>query len=193
MSDSRLPPLRRQDLDETRTSLWDSIASSRGQQVVGEDGALAGPFNAWVTAPTVGSRLLALGTVLRFEISIDRRLIELAIITVGAHWKAEFEWWAHSRMALEAGVSPDVVETVRAGEAPPFSDDSERIVHRVARELVSTGSLAAATYTEAEALLGPAGVVELVSLCGYYTLVSYTLNAFAVPLPAGVAPAWDRR
>ena len=191
MSDSRLPPLRRSDLDETRQSLWDSIASSRGQWIVGDDGALAGPFNAWITAPTVGTRLLALGTVLRFEISLERRLIELAIITVGAHWKAEFEWWAHSRMALEAGVSPDVIESVRRGETPPFADDSERVVHFVARELVSTGSLAEATHAEAETLLGPAGLVELVSLCGYYTLVSYTLNAFAVPLPAGVDPAWD--
>jgi 4-carboxymuconolactone decarboxylase len=191
MSDSRLPPLRRPDLDETRESLWDSIASSRGQWIVGDDGALTGPFNAWITAPTVGTRLLALGTVLRFEISLERRLIELAIITVGAHWKAEFEWWAHSRMALEAGVSPEVIESVRRGDAPPFADDSERVVHLVARELVSSGSVTDATYAEAETLLGAAGLVELVSLCGYYTLVSYTLNAFAVPLPAGVDPAWD--
>ncbi|HEX5266507.1 MAG TPA: carboxymuconolactone decarboxylase family protein [Acidimicrobiales bacterium] len=191
MSESRLPPLRRPDLDETRESLWDSIASSRGQWIVGDDEALAGPFNAWITAPTVGTRLLALGTVLRFEISLERRLIELAIITVGAHWKAEFEWWAHSRMALEAGVSPEVIESVRRGDTPPFADDSERVVHLVARELVSTGSLTEATYAEAETLLGPAGLVELVSLCGYYTLVSYTLNAFAVPLPTGVDPAWD--
>lgn len=190
MTEGRLPPLQREQLDETRAALWDSIASSRGSQMVGPDGALAGPFNAWVHAPTVGTRLLALGTVLRFETSFERRLTELAIITVGAHWKAEFEWYAHARMAREAGVSPEVIEAVRQGDPPPFADDAERIVHAVARELVAGGSLTAATYKEAEGLLGPEGLVELVSLCGYYTLVSYTLNAFAVALPPGVSPAW---
>ena len=192
MSDSRLPPLRRPDLDGTRASLWDSIATSRGPELVGEDGALRGPFNAWVHAPTLGSRLLALGTVLRFESSIERRLLELAIITVGAHWKAEFEWWAHSRMAREAGLAPAVIEAVRRGELPSFADDSERIVHAVAAELVRTGTVSDATHKEAETLLGPAGLVELVSLCGYYTLVCFTLNAFAVPLPPGEEPAWAR-
>ncbi len=57
-------------------------------------GALTGPFNAFVQAPDVGRHLTSLGQVLRFETSIERRLPELAIITVGAHWKAEFEWWA---------------------------------------------------------------------------------------------------
>ena len=193
MSDSRLPPLRRADLDETRASLWESIATSRGQDLVGEDGALRGPFNAWVHAPAVGTKLLALGTVLRFESTIERRLIELAVITVGAYWEAEFEWWAHSRMAREAGVSPEVIDAVRRGDPPPFADDAERVVHAAARELVTTGSLTAGAYAEAEGLLGPAGLVELVSLCGYYTLVSYTLNAFAVPLPPGVEPVWSPR
>ena len=192
MTDSRLPPLRRPDLEGDGASLWDSIATSRGQELVGEDGALRGPFNAWVHAPTVGTRLLALGTVLRFETSIERRLLELAIIRVGAHWKAEFEWYAHSRMAREAGVTPEVIDAVRRGDPPPFADDSERIVHSVASELVTTGTVSDATHREAEALLGPAGLVELVSLCGYYTLVCFTLNAFAVPLPPGQDPVWPR-
>ena len=34
-------------------------------------------------------------------------------------------------------------------------------------------------------LPGDAGTVQFVSLCGCYTLVSFLLNAFAVPLPPG--------
>jgi len=33
-------------------------------------------------------------------------------------------------------------------------------------------------------------MVELVSLCGYYTLVSFLLNAFTVPLPPDALPMW---
>jgi len=41
-------------------------------------------------------------------------------------------------------------------------------------------------------LLGDTGLVELVSLCGYYTLISYLLNAFDVPVPPGAELMWPQ-
>jgi 4-carboxymuconolactone decarboxylase len=61
---------------------------------------------------------------------------------------------------------------------------------RTPGQLVTSGRVDDATYAAAVDLLGNQGMVELVTLCGQYTLVSFTLNAFAVPLPPGVAPAW---
>lgn len=187
---SRLPHPRRDDLDEAGRSVWDAVVGSRGRHVVDDGGGLVGPFNAWVQAPGVGARLCELGATLRFGTSIERRLLELAIIVVAARWKAEFEWWAHARMAREHGVADEVVAAVRRGETPSFEADDEAVVHALARQLVTGGRVDDATYARAVELLGHQGAVELVSLCGYYTLVSFTLNAFAVPLPPGVAPAW---
>jgi 4-carboxymuconolactone decarboxylase len=113
----------------------------------------------------------------------------VAIITVGAHWQAEFEWWAHSRMALHHGVSPAAVEAIAAGETPSLPDD-ERVVYAVARQLVERGHVDVDAYDAARGLLGDRGIVELVTLCGYYTIVSFTLNAFDVPLPPGETPTW---
>jgi 4-carboxymuconolactone decarboxylase len=185
---SRLPFKTRDALDDDGREVWDSITGSRGSIVTGE-GALMGPFNAWVTAPGIGGRLAELGAALRFQSSIERRLLEVAIITVGAHWKAEFEWWAHSRMALHHGVRQEAVDAIAAGTAPQLPDD-ERIVHSVARQLVQTGHLDEATYSAARDLLGDRGIVVLVTLCGYYTLVSFSLNAFDVALPPGEQPTW---
>src|SRR4249920_1977545 len=123
---SRLPLRTREALDEDGQEVWDSITATRGSIVTG-DGGLMGPFNAWVTAPGIGGRLAELGAALRFQSSIERRLLEVAIITVGAHWKAEFEWWAHSRMALQYGVSPETVKAIAAGTTPDLPDD-ERVV-----------------------------------------------------------------
>ncbi len=187
---SRLPYLRRDDLDPDRQGVWDSVVGSRGDQLVNEQGGLAGPFNAFVQAPDVGRHLTALGRVLRFETSMERRLSEVAIITVGAAWKAEFEWWAHARMAREHGVPGAVVDAIGRGDDPPFAADDERAVHAVARQLTGTGQVDRQTYDTAQQLLGDAGMVELVSLCGYYTLISFLLNAFTVPLPPGATPAW---
>ena len=187
---SRLPYLQRDDLDHVGQAVWDSLISTRGRNVVNDAGGLIGPFNAWVQAPGVGARLSELGATLRFETSLDRRIVELAIIVVAAHWKAEFEWWAHARMAREHGVDDAVVDAIRRGETPAFEAGDQAVVYGFARQLVIGRGVDDATFASALELLGRQGVVELVSLCGYYTLVSFTLNAFAVPLPPGVAPSW---
>ena len=110
---------------------------------------------------------------------------------MGAAWKAEFEWWAHARMAREHGVGDAIVDAIGRGDDPPFSADDERVIYTVARELTSAGRLGQDLYDAAQRLLGDEGMVELVSLCGYYTLISYLLNAFAVPLPPGAEPQWE--
>jgi 4-carboxymuconolactone decarboxylase len=189
---SRLPYLRYDDLDARGQEVWDGVTGSRGAEVVNADGGLIGPFNAFVHAPGVGKHLSALGGRLRFRTSIERRLLELAMITVGAAWKAEFEWWAHARMAREHGVSDAVVAAIGNGDDPPFAAEDERVIYTVARQLTSTGRLGQDAYDAAQRLLGDAGMVELVSVCGYYTLISYLLNAFDVPLPPGAKLQWGR-
>ena len=187
---SRLPYLRHDDLDADGRAVWDGVVGSRPGQLVNDQGGLIGPFNAFVHAPQVGRHLSALGRVIRFGTSIERRLSEIAIITVGARWKAEFEWWAHARMAREHGVADEIVDAIGNGADPPFQAGDERAVYTAARQLAEAGQLDQGTYDSARQFLGDAGMVELVSLCGYYTLISYLLNAFAVPLPAGATPAW---
>jgi 4-carboxymuconolactone decarboxylase len=188
---SRLEYLRYDDLDPDGQKVWDGVVGSRGAELVNEQGGLIGPFNAFVHAPDVGRRLSSLGAALRFGTSIERRLSEVAIITVGARWKAEFEWYAHSRMARQHGVPAAVIDAIGRGEDPSFEADDERTIYTAARQLSETGRLDQDAYDAAGRLLGQAGLVELVSLCGYYTLISFLLNAFDVPLPAGAAATWD--
>jgi 4-carboxymuconolactone decarboxylase len=94
-------------------------------------------------------------------------------------------------MARRHGVPDAVVDAIGRGEDPPFAADDERAVYAVASQLTQTGQLSQEAYDAAQRLLGDAGVVQLVSLCGYYTAISFLLNAFAVPLPPGAAAQWD--
>jgi 4-carboxymuconolactone decarboxylase len=187
---SRLADLRRDQLTPAGKAVWDSIVATRGDHIVTADGALAGPFNAMLHAPDAGGPLSSLGAALRFGTSLGRRLTEVAILTVASRWQAEFEWSAHARIAREAGVSDAVVDAIGTGQEPGFTADDERIVYATARELIASGHLSPASYAAARELLGDTGVVELVALCGYYTTISFVLNAFEVPLPEGVEPKW---
>ncbi|HEY2507743.1 MAG TPA: carboxymuconolactone decarboxylase family protein [Streptosporangiaceae bacterium] len=188
---SRLHDLRRDQLSREGQAVWDAIVATRGEQMVTEAGALRGPFNAFVHAPAAGRPLSELGAALRFGTSFGRRLTETAIITVASRWQAEFEWAAHAQIAREAGVPADVVAAIGRGEEPAFAAEDERVVYAVAFQLTRAGQVSQESYDAARDLLGDAGLVELVSLCGYYTVISYLLNAFAVPPPPGVAPMWS--
>lgn len=182
----------RSDLDEAQEELWDGLTASRGGglELVDADGHLVGPFNAWLHAPRLGRRLSSLGAHLRFGTSIERRLSEVAICTVGAHWHSEFEFWAHAPMAIEHGVSEAVIDAMRAGEVPSFERDDEQVVHTVASQLLNDRRVTDEVYATAKELLGEAGMVELVALVGYYCLISMLLNLFEVPLPPGESPSW---
>jgi 4-carboxymuconolactone decarboxylase len=190
---TRLRPLTRSEHSDEQAELWDGIVGSRGGgaiDLVDAAGGLVGPFNAFIHAPRIGRRLSSLGGHLRFQTSLERRLSEVAICTVGAHWRSEFEFWAHAPMAIEHGVDPAVVEALRDGHPPSFERDDERIVHAVISQLLNDRRVDDETFTAAEAVLGETGMVELAALVGYYCLISMTLNLFEVALPAGETAIW---
>lgn len=190
---SRLPKLSRDQLGADGQAVWDSVIASRGSQTLDEQGYLTGPFNAYVHAPDVGRHLDPLGALVRFGTSVDRKLAEVAILTVAARWKTEYEWAAHAQAARERGVEDAVIDAIARGETPPFATDDERTVHEVARQLTQSGRVSDGAYAAARRLLGDSGMVELVSMCGYYTMVSFILNAFEVPLRPGTQPQWGER
>ena len=192
---TRLTPLTRDQLDDEQAEVWDGLIENRGRglELIGPDGSMIGPFNAFVHAPKVGKRLSSLGGLLRFRTSLERRLSEVAICTVGAHWHAEFEFWAHAPMAVEHGVSESVIDALRAGRTPEFERDDERIVYQIVTQLLNDHRVDEATFAAGKELLGDLGLVELVSTAGYYCLISMTLNLFDVELPAGVERRWPER
>ena len=127
----------------------------------------------------------ALGAFCRYGTSLPPRLSELAILVTGAFWASGFEWAVHAPIARKAGLSDAVIEAIRQGQTPGFLHEDEAIIHAFASELHRDHKVQPATYARATAAFGEQAVVELVGILGYYTLISMTINAFEVPLPAG--------
>lgn len=190
---SRAKPLQYEDATAEQKEVWDTLVASRGNPatLVGPDGGLVGPFNAMVSSPGIGKRVGALGAKIRFENAVDNRLLELAICTVGAHWRSNFEFWAHGRMAIDAGIAPDTISALAAGETPDFVNEDEACVYDFARQLVTTGRVDQSRFDATRAIVGEPGIFDLISAIGYYCMISLTLNALEVPLPAGETPIWD--
>jgi len=190
---SRLPYLTPAELTDRQEGLYAAIISSPrgnpqrpGGGLARDDGALVGPFNAMLHAPEVGDLVQQLGAALRYQNSIPRHLIELAIIITAREWSAQFEWWAHARMAGEAGIDASIIAAIQARETPEFAKPDEATVYRFCRELLDTRRVSDETYAALEATVGAQGVVELTALQGYYGLISMLLNVVQVPLPEGV-------
>ncbi len=175
---SRLPDLRHDQMTAEQRRVHGEIAA-------GPRGHVVGPLKVWLHAPGLADRAQKLGAYARFESSLPPELSELAILVTGSAWKAEFEWYAHARLARTAGIPERVIEAIRTGAEPELADPKARAVYAVARELHGTRALAKETYAAAEVALGREGLVDLIGILGYYTLVSMTLNAFAVPTPDG--------
>jgi 4-carboxymuconolactone decarboxylase len=188
---TRLKTLGCGDLDGPQRAMWDAVlAGPRGADLDGPPKSLAGPFNAWLYSPVAGRRAGELGEELRFRISIPDQLKELAIIIAGARWRSEFEFWAHSRLARKLGIPDIVIDALRDGHRPAFEDEDQAAVYDLIQPLLSDGFVADDAYAGAQKRFGDTGVVELVMLASYYTMVSLTINAFAVPLPPGVDRSW---
>jgi 4-carboxymuconolactone decarboxylase len=190
---SRLPLVGQEDLDAEQKALWDYLLKGpRAASLSGPIKYLPGPFNPWMQIPSFGKLAAEMGERLRFRSVPSGKLRELAILTAGAHWKAEFEFWAHARAARAEGLPDSVINALQAGTAVPYEDDLQRLVHNAAKDLVETGRPRVNLAEELADKLGWPSVVELVALVGFYCMVSFTLNAFDVALPDGVAPIWNR-
>lgn len=164
------------------------------QQVVAEHikggprGSVRGPFKILLHSPPLADCAQALGAYVRYGAKVPWKLRELAILVTAHHWRAQYEWHAHESEARKAGLADPVIEAVRTGERPRFTDPDEETIYDFARELYATRRVSDRTWKKAHALLGDQGVVDLAGLIGHYNLIAITLNIFDVDVPGGGKP-----
>jgi 4-carboxymuconolactone decarboxylase len=160
--------------------------------VAGKRGRVPGPMIGWLSNPELARRAQHLGELLRYDTSLEPTLSELAILICARHWTSHYEWTAHRRIALEAGVDPRTIADIAARKANPFlRNEREATLFAVAATLLAQTKINDALYAQGYAILGERGIVDLVGILGYYSLVALTLNAFDLGLPEAFAPELD--
>lgn len=154
----------------------------------GERAGTGGPFNVLLRSPEMGDIAQQLGARVRYHSALPARLNEMAILLTARHWTAQYEWYAHKRLALQAGLNPAIVDAIAQGKAPANLSRDEQALYDFHTELMDNGQVGDATFRAAIAAFGERGVVDLLCNMGYYALVSMTLNVDRYPLPDGAKP-----
>jgi 4-carboxymuconolactone decarboxylase len=182
MSETRFPPLTHEQMTDEQRAVVDAIQS-------GPRGAgLRGPFNALLRSPTLCDLVQRVGAYVRFGSSIPASLNELAICMAGRKWGAQYEFFAHRRIGIEAGLNPSILDAIALGLRPADMSGDETAVYEFVTDLLSTGQVSDGRYSVALDRFGERGVMDLVGAVGYYSLVSMVLNVAQVPLPEGETP-----
>jgi 4-carboxymuconolactone decarboxylase len=155
------------------------------ESIAGKRGAPPAPMMAWLNSPEMARHATRLGGVLRFDTIFPAKLSEIAILVTARHWTSHYEWYAHKRLALKGGMDPGIIEAIRDRRTPTFDDPKGQMIYDVAKSLHEGHGVSKALYDDAVNVLTVRGVTEIIGLCGYYTMVSMTLNTFEFELPAG--------
>lgn len=175
---ARVDPLPLELLNAEQRALYDSIAAT-GRS------AARGPFSVLIRAPAIAERFADLVTIFHSETGMKMALKELAILTIARLHTAQYEWYAHEKRALDAGVPETVVEALRHGQTPDFDDPEQALVHALTTELIETRALGDDTYGRAVAAWGEDAVIELMSQIATYVAIALFLVVYQVGPPDG--------
>lgn len=171
---TRLPPPPKDEMTTAQREVHDRIAS-------GPRGGVRGPLAIWLHRPDLADRAQALGRYCRYDSCLPPRLSELAILTTARLWDAGYEWDTHLPHAVAAGLSREVIDSLSRDKVPDFAHEDEELVYLFTRELNQTRSVSDGLFERTLACLGRDATVDLVGVLGYYSLISMTIKAFAVP------------
>jgi 4-carboxymuconolactone decarboxylase len=179
---ARINPIPRQDMSEEQIRVNDEIAGVRSGDHA------RGPFAIWLRTPELAEKIGAFGIHLRTQSALPRRLFELAVLTTARTWTAQYEWYAHSQFVELAELDPAMVEEIRLGRKPAFTQADEEIIYDVVMEMSETRRLTDETYEKAVRILGEQTVVDLLTVIGYYTMIAVVLVGLEVDTPDGTTP-----
>ena len=185
----RLPLVPPDQLDPEQRALYDRCRRQieRGFtafKTTNADGALLGPWGVFIQEPKVGTAHYDLIDAVTQLKRLPDAAKQVAILVVGARFKAAYEIYAHAAVAGSAGLSPAKTATLSAGVRPPDLSPEEACAFDVTVALLDGGVLPGPTYQAARERLGQPALNELVFWVGLYASVAITLNAFDVPSEA---------
>ena len=177
----RMPPIPAGRLTDAQKKAIEEFKAARAVDI-------SGPFVPLLRSPEVMNRARAMGDYLRFRSSLPPRLSEFVILLTARRWTQQYEWHAHQPLALQGGLRGEIVKAIADGRRPDAMAEDEDAVYTLWDEVQRNQSVSDATYARAVATVGEQGVIDVLGITGYYTMLAMVMNTVRTPLPDGVKP-----
>ena len=165
----RLAPIAAEKMTKEQRLAAEEFKAGRGYD-------LLGPFAVMVRSPEVMLRAKAMGDYLRFRNVLPKRVSEMVILLTAREWTQEFEWSHHYTYALEAGLAPTIIAAIADGRRPQGMAEDEAAAYDFASELQRRKSVSDASFANAREAFGEPGVIDLIGIVGYYSLLAMMMN-----------------
>jgi len=175
---ARYPEISPDQMTSDQRDVVDAIAA-------GPRGKVRGPYIALLHNAKLANKLQALGEHLRFDTGLAPALVEIAVLVTARRWTCQYEWVAHARIAHGAGLDEAIINAIAQERTPVDMSDDEASVHAFCLQVNERGAPDDATFDAAKARFGLPATLDLIALCGYYSLLAMVLNTADLPLPDG--------
>ena len=145
------------------------------EKIVDTRKSLDGPFSVWMHAPEWAERVAHLGTLVRWEGTLELRTRTLAALVVGLHFQAQYVWGIQGVIGTERGVPRSTIDAIREGRSDGIPPDDLQIIE-FTRELLSKNRVSSALADAVMERLGADQYVQLTTCIGYYAMLAMTVN-----------------
>lgn len=140
-----------------------------------------GPYVPLLNYPELAKHIERLGYFYKYESDLPGHLYQFTVLEIARKSGVEFVWRDHIDAARKAGVPDSVIDAIEDG-----GDNLEQ-PYQIVRDVMDWAfrfkSIPKDLQDRAIAELGTHGFIEIVTLCGFYTLVGMVNSCFDVPLP----------
>jgi 4-carboxymuconolactone decarboxylase len=174
----RLPAIAEADRTAEQRAAVAEFAAERGYSELG-------PFSVMLRSPQVMLRMAVFGSYVRFKSSLPKDITEMVILQTARGWSQSYEWTHHAQFARQEGLPNAVVEAIADGRRPEGLSGAHLVAYDFTAELQTNKRVSDATYARAVAAFDDAGVLDLVALQGYYTMLAMMLNVAQATVPEG--------
>lgn len=182
-SGSRLPLVKREELNDELQEIYDRTTSNPNTLT-----GIRGPNGIRMRSPGFMRNRGRATRYLRYESTISRRHVELAILLTARAFDAQFEWTLHELAGLKAGLEQKVIDVVKYQRPLTGLDEQDAALIQLGRETFGKTTVSPGTYARALKAFGQETLVEIVALMGQSAATAVLLHTFDQQLPPGIEP-----
>jgi 4-carboxymuconolactone decarboxylase len=177
---SRLPVMKRDDMDEDGKHIYDLLAGGEGKTAIP-----TGPVAISLYSPKVAEAIQMLNQYLRFHGVLKPRDFEVAILVAAREFDQQYEWSGHEMAARAAKVPQQVIDAIKFNKPAEGFSDRDTLIVTFARDSFHGHRISSDLYAKAVETFGKQGTLELATIIGDYAMAAIMLNATDQHLPPG--------